>query len=182
MHALLWQARHLRQYLNVPTLLALALLLASAVVYEELVLPGSAELAALSNDMARMRALAKNVVSDEKPLSPEEQLTEFYAFFPSNAAQSDVLDRLFSAAAEASLALPQGDYEWSKERMGLLIRYGIALPLKGPYPGLRRFMAQALKENPALSLDAVSFGRQTVTDNGVEALVHFTLYLRSEAP
>jgi len=182
MHALFWHLRRLRRYLNVPMVLALALLLASAVVYEERVLPGRAEWATLAGEVARMRAPVKDAVPDDKPLSPEDQLTAFYAFFPPNAAQSDVLDRLFAAAAKENLAVPQGDYQWSKERQGALIRYGIALPLKGSYPGLRRFMAQALKENPALSLDAVSFGRQTVIDIGVDAQVHFTLYLRSETP
>lgn len=182
MNAFFWHMRRLRRHLNVPTLLAFALLLASAVVYEKGVLPGRAELVRVSDDLARMRAPAKDATVVDKPLSPEEQLAAFYAFFPPNAAQSDVLDRLFAAAAKENLALPQGDYQWSKEQMGSLIRYGIALPLKGPYPGLRRFMAQALKENPALSLDTVSFGRQTVTDIGVDAQVQFTLYLRNETP
>jgi len=182
MRALLWQARRLRRYINVPTVLALVLLLASAVVYEEQVLPGRAEWATLADEVARIRTPAKDVSTLETPLSPDEQLVAFYAFFPTNTVQSDVLDRLFAAAAKENLAVPQGDYQWSKEHLGALIRYGIALPLKGSYPGLRRFMAQALKENPALSLDAVSFGRPTVTDIGVDAQVHFTLYLRSETP
>ena len=181
MQYLLWQLRSLRRYCTWPALLACALLLACGVVYVQRVQPGAAEVAALSDEIDRLRRAGDAPVAAEKPLSPAEQLDVFYAFFPANDAQTDVLDRIFAAAAKENLALPQGEYHWSKERQGSLNRYGITLPLKGPYPGLRRFMAQILKENPSLSLDAVSFGRQTVSDIGVDAQVHFTLYLRGEA-
>lgn len=182
MNALIWSLRRLRPYLNLPTLLALAVLTISGLVYEQRVVPGRAELATLAEEVARMRGSSQEQRVDQRPLSPEEQLAAFYDFFPTSAAQSDVLDRLFAAAAKENLSVPQGDYQWSKERVGFLIRYGITLPLKGSYPGLRRFMAQALKENPSLALDAVSFGRQTVTEIGVDAQLHFTLYLRSATP
>ena len=186
MQALVWRLRSARRYLSWPALIALGLLLASSVVYVERVLPDVAELAALSAAIDPVPRAPKNALADEKPLSPEAQLAAFYAFFPGNdapsEAPSDTLDRIFAAAAKENLALPQGEYQWSKERQGALIHYGITLPLKGPYPGLRRFMAQVLRENPALSLDTVSFGRQTVSDIGVDAQVQFTLYLRSEVP
>lgn len=181
MQHLLWHLRSSRRYLTWPALLACLLLLASGAVYVQRVQPGAAEIAAISEEIDRLRRAGDAPVADEKALSPAEQLDAFYAFFPANDTQSDVLDRIFAAAAKENLALPQGEYHWSKEGMGSLNRYGITLPLKGPYPGLRRFMAQVLKENPALSLDAVSFGRQTVSDIGVDAQMHFTLYLRGEA-
>ena len=182
MQRLLWQVRPLRRYLTWPALLAIGLLAASVLAYVERVLPAAAQQADLSEANDQMRRAAKDTSVEEKPLSPAAQLAAFYAFFPTSDAQSDVLDRIFAAAAKENLALPQGEYQWARERMGLLVRYDITLPLKGPYPGLRRFMAQVLKETPSLSLDMVSFGRQTVSDIGVDAQVHFTLFLRGDAP
>jgi len=181
MRRLLWQLRRARRFFAWPTLMAIVLLAASAVAYVERGLPARMQLAELVDDAERIRRAVGLANAPDKVLSPDEQLAAFYAFFPASDAVSDVLERVFAAAAKENLALPQGEYRLVKERTEKLIRYDVTLPLKGPYPGLRRFMAQALKENPSLSLDAVSFNRQTVSDIGVDAQVRFTLYVRVDA-
>ena len=110
--------------------------------------------------------------------TPAEQLESFYAFFPGDDIVPAVLERLFAAAARENLDLPQGDYRVAKESTGRLIRYEIMLPLKGSYPGLRRFIAQSLQETPALSLQGASFVRQGASDIGVDAQVRLALYVR----
>ncbi|MCL2643884.1 MAG: hypothetical protein FWD51_00295 [Betaproteobacteria bacterium] len=110
--------------------------------------------------------------------TPVEQLDSFYAFFDDDDIVPTVLERLFAAAARENLNLPQGDYRVAKESTGRLARYEITLPVKGLYPGLRHFIAQSLKETPALSLQGVSFARQAVGDIGVDAQVRLTLYVR----
>ncbi|MCL1860836.1 MAG: hypothetical protein FWG52_04790 [Proteobacteria bacterium] len=110
--------------------------------------------------------------------TPAEQLDSFYAFFPDDNIVPTVLERLFAAAARENLALPQGDYRVAKESAGRLARYEITLPLKGAYPGLRQFIAQSLKETPALSLQGASFARQAADDIGVDAQVRLALYVR----
>lgn len=182
MHAVLWQVRRFRRYVAWPALLAVVLLIAGFTVYENYVKPLLDERATLEAEMVRVRQIAAEPTTRDTALTPAEQLAAFYAFFPKDDAPSDVLDRIFAAAAKENLSLPQGDYQWAREEAGHLIRYGITLPVKGPYPGVRRFMAQVLKENPSLALDSVNFGRQTVADIGVDAQLHFTLFLRGEIP
>jgi hypothetical protein len=181
MQKLMWYVRLVRRYVTWPGLLAGGLLAVSIAGYGLHVLPMDAERKIFAAEMALLRQATPVANADEVSLTPAEQLATFYAFFPKDDAQSDVLDNIFAAAAKENLALPQGEYQWTRENTGKLIRYGITLPLKGPYPGVRRFMAQALKENPSLVLDSVNFGRQSVTDIGVDAQLHFTLLLRGEA-
>lgn len=182
MRALVWHLRRVPRHLAWPWLLSVIVLLAAGAVYRERVLPGDEHLAALAAELDAVRNETAAPVVDTRPQTPGEQLEAFYAFFPVDSAQSDVLDGIFSAAAKENLALPQGEYQWSREQNGRLVRYGITLPLKGPYPGIRRFIAQALREHPSLALDTVSFGRQTAGDIGVDAQVRFTLFLRGETP
>jgi hypothetical protein len=114
--------------------------------------------------------------------TPTEQLEVFYTFFPDDNVVPTVLERLFAAAARENLSLPQGDYQVVKESSGRLTRYGISLPLKGPYLGLRRFIALSLQETPALSLQGVSFIRQAAGDASIDAQVRLVLYVRTEIP
>lgn len=182
MQRLLWRLRPLHLAATWPFVLAIVLLVASALVYLQRVLPKEAEIAALDTEIDRLRHADARPVAEDSPLAPGEQLAVFYAFFPAEDTQSDILDRLFAAAARENLALPQGDYQWARERTGRLVRYSIMLPLKGSYPGIRRFMAQALRETPSLALDSVGFRRQTVNDIGVDAQVQFTLYMHGSTP
>lgn len=55
---------------------------------------------------------------------------------------------------------------------------GIVLPVKGSYRQLRRFMARALSDTPALALETVSLNRQAVGDVAIEAQLRFRLYLK----
>lgn len=182
MAELLWHLRRLRHYLAWPSVLAIGLLLIGAVAWVQTVEPLLAERKILESEMAHSHTEVSPASANEVSMTPAEQLAAFYAFFPKDNAPSDVLDRIFAAAAKENLSLPQGEYQWTREGGGKLIRYGITLPVKGPYPGVRRFMAQVLKENPSLVLDSVNFGRQSVSDIGVDALLHFTLFLRDDAP
>ncbi|MFT3848700.1 MAG: hypothetical protein QM739_08455 [Propionivibrio sp.] len=175
----LWYLRRWQRHLTVPFVAALVLFIASGLVYVRLVIPVREQISEISVRLALSEPSAMLQPEHIAPPSATEQLVRFYAFFPQGDRRSDVLDRIFAAAAKENLALPQGEYQWNKEATGSLIRYGILFPIKGTYPAIRRFMAQVLQENPSLSLDSAVFGRQTAGSIGVDAQIHFTLYLKS---
>lgn len=110
------------------------------------------------------------------------QLAAFYAFFPQTDTLTETLSKLYGAAAKQNLVLDQGEYHLTPTQEGRLVRYDIVLPVKGPYPKLRSFVAEALKDNSNLALEGVTFNRQTATDIGVDSQVRLTLYMRAVQP
>jgi hypothetical protein len=182
MRQVLWHCRRWQRELSRPLMAGavLAVLCVAAAVAG--IAPLAGRIAVQRSDIERLHMAQAALPETPAVQTPSEQLESFYAFFPGESAAPAVLERLFAAAAHENLALPQGDYRVAKEPAGRLTRYEVTLPLKGPYPGLRRFIAQSLRETPALSLQGVSFARQAAADIGVDAQVRFTLYARTEGP
>lgn len=163
---------HLLYYLgNLGRIGALgALLLAGAAVMDVARLqPLRAELSDLQ-EANRQASVATPAQSDQARLA--------VATMPVATAAEESLRQLFTAAAKSGLALKQGDYTLSSERMGDITRYQISLPVYGTYPAVRAFIAQALNENPALALAHVEMARAVIEDTELETTLRFTLFLK----
>lgn len=180
--ALLWRVRHLCRGLPWPVPIAIGVVAITALMYRQQFLPLVAARYALTGVVMSVRGRVAETGGRPSESTPADKIAAFYTFFPPDDTASDVLDRIFAAAASENLALPQGEYQWVHEASSPLVRYAIVLPVKGAYPGVRRFMAQVLRENPSLALDSVSFGRPTVADIGIDAELRFTLYMRGALP
>lgn len=126
----------------------------------------------------RIRNTANALRSNQD--SPAEQLVTYYKFFPAPATTPEWLNKIYAAARSQNLQLEQGDYRANREKAGKLIRYQITLPVKGTYLQLRQFVATVLTEIPAASLDQISFERQKIGDDVIEAKIRLTLYLDQE--
>jgi len=180
---LAWHARELRRVVGLPGAVGAGLLAAALLFYAIAVLPVAAESDALGREIAALEAARAPVAEGvrEKPSDPVRQLAEFYRFFPKSSQAPDDLAKLHALAAVHQVQLDQGTYRLVRDRVGKLLMYEIALPVKGDYPQLRKFMSQALTEIPYLSLDSVSFQRQKAGDTMLESQIKFTLFL-VEAP
>jgi hypothetical protein len=51
------------------------------------------------------------------------------------------------------------------------------LPVSGPYPAIRAFLAKSLNDDHALALNAVELRREVIEDSDLDAILRFTLYL-----
>jgi hypothetical protein len=179
---LAWHARALRRAVGLPGAVGAGILAAALLFYAVAVLPVAAESAALGREIAALEAARPAAEgAPEKPSDPVRQLAEFYRFFPNSSQAPDDLAKLHELAAVHRVQLDQGTYRLVRDRVGKLLMYEIALPVKGDYPQLRKFMSQALTEIPHLSLDSVSFQRQKAGDTALESQIKFTLFL-VEAP
>ena len=76
----------------------------------------------------------------------------------------------------AGLEMRTADYRLAATD-GRLARYEITLPLTGTYAQLRSFFAEALDQNPVLSLDQLNLRRKRVNDTVIEAEASLTLHL-----
>lgn len=144
--------------------------------------PAQNRLAQLQANMLSLHEKIRNTANSLRSNqdAPAEQLVTYYKFFPAQTTTPDWLNKIYAAARSQNLQLEQGDYRANREKAGKLIRYQITLPVKGTYLQLRQFVAAVLTEIPAASLDQISFERQKIGDEVIEAKIRLTLYLDQE--
>ncbi len=99
----------------------------------------------------------------------------------STASQAlSTIEHLHQAAALRGLILASGEYRMTGQGRALAQRYQITLPVLGPYPQLRGWLADVMNAQPALALEELSFSRPNAADANVQARVRWTLYLRAD--
>lgn len=91
----------------------------------------------------------------------------------------EAVARLLRSAVRAGLVPQKGEYRLT--RSGVLTRYQIQLPLRGPYPALRSFLSDSLNGTPGLALERISLSRERVEEGELKAVFHFSLYIDPEA-
>lgn len=111
--------------------------------------------------------------------TPARQLKQFRAVLKNETEVPEVVRGLHRSARESGLQFARGDYRPQRDASGELLRYQITLPVRGAYPKVRRFLAKALRGEPALALDGVGF-QTDKAGGGLETRVQFTLFIRSD--
>lgn len=154
--------------------LGLIVLAGIAMFYVFGIVPEQERLDRLRRDAARMH---RGPVVADRAKSQPEMLAEFYSFFPAPERLPDQLDRVFDAAKRQGLVLEHGEYRAARDSVGELTRYQIALPVRGTYPQIRKFVDGALADVSSLSLEGIQFERHKVNEPSVEAKVKLVVYL-----
>lgn len=113
----------------------------------------------------------------ESNADPAVRLAAFYESFPRAGDLPDAMQTLYDAAQTEGLVLERGDYRLVRESGERYVRYEISLPVKGAYPQLRRFLANAVAALPTLAVDEVQFTRPQIADALVECRLSLSLYL-----
>lgn len=172
-------AGQLGERLGRPGRIGIGLLVASATFFVSAVLPLQAELAqALGEAGSLQQRYQMSAGGEGKPrLTVEQQLSAFYDFFPAGASVPQWLGKVHAAAERNSLLLQTGEYKLLREKGWKLARYQITLPVRGSYPQVRAFLADALAAVPAMVLEDISLKRDSAGAAMLEARLRFTLYL-----
>lgn len=133
--------------------------------------------------MARQKA-----ASEPRPkaaLSPAAEaqlrLEKFHARLGERHYPEQQIKTLFALARQANLPLQKGEYRFADEPVAGLATYKISLPVQGSFAAIRRFSEQALVRIPFAALDEISFQREHIGSERIDAIVHFTLYLSDQA-
>ncbi len=164
-----------------PWLTAFALLAACLGFYLSVVMPARQALSALKtqlttiqHDEQRLKATSQSTARN----TPSGQLESFYQTFPSEKGVPDTLEKMIKLAQTEGLNPKQAEYRINRNNPGELLSYQIILPIKGVYPKIIAFVFEMLSNIPNLSLDNVSFQRQKIGDNELEATLKMTLYIK----
>lgn len=175
-----WRALRAVERVGVPGIAAGVLLLGLAAAWLALLLPTAHRLAALQDgntELAR-QAAARAAAPRRAPLSTAEQLAAFEAGFPAPHDVSQSYSHLWNLARKHGLQLRQADFKLTESGQDAAARYAIVLPLSAEYAPLRAFIADALRDNPALALEEMSVRRADAKSTQLDARLRFVLFVR----
>ena len=89
------------------------------------------------------------------------------------------VETIHLSAAANGVKLATGDYRLVRDGSAKLQRYQMNLPAQASYASLHRWLAEVMNSVPSVSLDDISFQRDDVGSDSVEANVRLTLFLRA---
>ena len=108
----------------------------------------------------------------------DQALQAFYAFFPHIDSSPFWIKELVQVVASTNVEINGAEYRMVREKGWKLARYEMMLPVRGKYPQVRAFIADALRVVPAMALVDVAIKRQGVESELLEASLKFNLYLK----
>jgi hypothetical protein len=179
MSRFLWRTRNWLEEIGWPGITGLALCVFSAVLAATAIPARVAELDTLQAEVDELQAryLMTGSARGGTVSTREDQLQDFYGFFPPLATLPDWMERIYAAAEKNGVALETGEYRLVQERGWRLARYQLTLPVKGSYRQVRGFVAQVLTEVPASALDEIGFRRDAAASDRIDVRLRLTLYL-----
>ncbi|MDE2401305.1 MAG: hypothetical protein KGL90_06540 [Burkholderiales bacterium] len=174
--------RQLLQRLGLPGLLGLIMMALAAWTHIGWLPTQQAEADAVASQARRLRheLLGANAAArspQDKAMTPETAWPTLWQALPTAAQrtrlQADVLDR----ARTLGLNVTAVQYRGGADGVPHLWRQRMVMPVEGPYPVVRAWLAQLLSE-PSLSLDALDIQRPDVMSDSVKARVSVSLWWR----
>lgn len=175
-----WHLLQWRRRLGWPGLAGAALAALAVLFYAVAALPEHFASLGLERRVAEAEAAARAGKAPEEQ-RPEVRLARFYQAFPARGTAPAWLEKIYAAGSAAGLVLDKGEYRLNPDPGRRLVRYEIALPVRGGYVQVRQFIQTVLAQIPTVALSDVEFRRATIGDPNVEARLRFILYLREEA-
>ncbi len=168
--------------LGSPGLLGLVLLLLAGLAWKFWLQSHELELQRLATTVqANAVELKKSKQSGTKiELTQETALNQFYQTFPLAPSVSSSLKNVYASASKNGLVLETGEYSLLQSDSERLVRYRIALPVKGSFQKILTFTDAVLEEVPTMALESASFKRENVTDLLVDAKLVFVIYVGAQ--
>ena len=111
------------------------------------------------------------------PATPQQQMAQFTHLLPTERELTASVGKLQALAKQQSLQLGQAEFKLSVDSAEPLARYTMTLPLKAGYAPLRRFVHDALAEQPALALEEFSVSRGDARSPLLDARLRFVLFV-----
>lgn len=104
--------------------------------------------------------------------------TALLAALPPDSQRAARTAALLGLAAELGLPWPRSEFRYEADHELGLARYRVAMQLDGRYGSVRGFVAEALKRDPALALEAARLRRDTAHAGEVRAELSWVLFMR----
>lgn len=155
----------------------LGLLVFSIVFFWAAVLPQKEELHGLKEQAASMQRQTQVDSVARTKLDDAQALQVFYDFFPKIDSSPYWIKELDRVAKKHGVELSGSEYRLMQEQGSKLARYEMILPVRGSYPQIRAFIADALETIPAVALVDVVIKREDIKSNKLNVRFSMNLYL-----
>lgn len=131
-------------------------------------------------DAAQLRALrlSTRATASSRAMPPAQRYRDG---FPDVRARQARVAAVIALATAHGLDPQRGEFRLSAERDIGLMRYGVTMPLIGPYEKLRAFIEEAQARDPALALDHLRLKRTSATATSIEADLNWSFYMQDDA-
>jgi len=159
------------QDLGVRGIASAALLAAAAAFHVGVVKPLEARDAEAAQRVARQAPRAQAA----ERASSADKLAAVYQHLSKEASPTDWLAKLHAIGSATGLELQSAAYKQQAD--GRIVHYEIVLPISGSYAQIRDFLARALAEAPAMSVDQLTLRREKRTDATLRAELRLTLHM-----
>lgn len=142
--------------------------------------------AAIQRDIAdkqsQARQFRQQAATGKDGAVPQDQprvlLAALYERMAAPAARPRALEALLKQAQAQGLAVDAVHFHTQEPGLAGVVRHEVSLPVKGSYAALRSWLALALSEQPALSLDALLIKRQQAQTDEAEARATLSLWVK----
>lgn len=162
--------------------IGLGLIVVAGIYFFSAVLPQDSDLQKLKEraETLQLQELAKQSpgeMESGKKLNSDQALQVFYDYFPRIDSSPFWIRELVQLAKKHGVDLSSSEYRLMNENDARLARYEMILPVKGRYPQIRAFMAEALVKVPAMAISAIALKRENITSDKLEVRLEINLYL-----
>jgi len=174
---LCWQGARL----GVTGKIGLGLIVIAAIFLIGTVLPQDRTLKALKlraetmNSQPAVQQKGKTGVN--RRLAGDQALKIFYDFFPRIDSSPFWIGELVRVAEMHDVEINSSEFHMTLGKDSRLARYEMVLPVRGPYPQVRAFMADALQSVPAMAIVGINMKRKNIQSTQLEAGLKVNLYL-----
>ncbi|SDY03813.1 hypothetical protein [Nitrosomonas sp. Nm58] len=157
--------------------IGVGLLVLSTVFFWAAVLPQKEELHKFKEQAASLQQQTQIESVERAKLDDSQSLQVFYDFFPSIDSSPYWVKELDRVAKKRGIELSGSEYRLMQEQGSKLARYEVVLPIRGSYPQVRAFIADALETVPAIALVDVVIKRQDIKSGKLDVRLSMNLYL-----
>jgi Type II secretion system (T2SS), protein M subtype b len=159
-----WQVYRAIERLGVLGNAALLLAVAAVVAYLFLARPLAAQLAEVVPSAELKSTIA--------PESNADKLPQFLASLPPVAQRASATKTLMDIAASENLLLDEVTYKTDVKPNDAVNHYHVEFSLFASYPEIQRFLSTLLNKMPFVSIESLTFNRESAQDEIVEARIH----------
>lgn len=171
----LWHLQQIAASLGIAGMTGLVMIVAAVLLQFGLVQPAGQELVSMQAELDRLRKQPPAAPQ----AGPQQQLAQFYAFFPQQKSLSQQVRTLHEVTEQRQLLMGRVDYKLSQVSGTPLQRYGISYALVADYPTLRIYLAELLRTLPNAALEDIELQRFSDNEQMLEARIDLALYFRS---
>lgn len=129
----------------------------------------------------QVRVTARGASTVQAPASQPVSWGAFETVLANSNDVTGVLQQILQVAESGHVVVLSGDYGQQSDVDGHFVRSRMSMPVKGNARDIRLFIERALRDHPALTLQAIQFKRAQRSDQQVEARIEWVLLTRESA-